>query len=204
MRCPLAFLTIIAVLLAGCVSAPREGSTNIADAASVAQKRGDWSAAAQLWKEAIQKENGFRKPRFSRSPNLMAIYYYELGRSLGVLGRYPEAEKCLLQALHLDEEFDGPKGMDLVELARLSHARGDDIRAASFLDQVFPRLDEVAQADPAATIELLREAAAVYQAVGQDRRAGELKAKAESFAIRHPNAKLSEEFGWTPYKRTTP
>jgi tetratricopeptide (TPR) repeat protein len=198
-------LTILgfAALLIGCVSTPREGSNpNIANEASAAQKRGDWALAAQLWKQAIEKENGFWRPEFSRSPRLMPIYYYELGRSLGVLEQYDNAEKNLLQALRFDEGSNGPKGMDFVELARLNHASGNNARAASFLAQVLPRVDETAEAGPAAYIALLNEAAAVYQALGQNSRASELKEKAEKFSARHPNAKLPDDYGWTPYKVT--
>src|SRR5437764_1405070 len=122
------------------------------------------------------------RPEFARPTKRMAVYHYELGRSLGVLGRYDEAETNLLQALALDEKLNGPKGTDLVELGRLNHARGNDDRAASFLNQILPRLDEASDAAPAAYIALLEEAAAVYQAVHQDSRAEELKAKAQKFA----------------------
>ncbi|MFN7140123.1 MAG: tetratricopeptide repeat protein [Limisphaerales bacterium] len=134
---------------------------------------------------------------------MIAIFYYELGRSLGVLERYDEGEKHLLHALRLDEKFNGPKGMDLVELARLNHARGNYVRAASFFDQVLPRMDEVSDADPAAYIALLQEAAVVYQKLGQNSRAAELKTKAQRFSSRYPNAKFPKGYGWTPYKRST-
>src|SRR5262245_59647145 len=98
----------ITVLLAGCpTKSPTSPITSIPKAASAAKKRGDWAAAAQLWEEAIQKENGFWKPEFSRSPQRLAIFYYELGRSRGVIGQYDEADKHLLQALRLDEKFNG-------------------------------------------------------------------------------------------------
>jgi tetratricopeptide (TPR) repeat protein len=190
-----------AILLLGCVSTPQKRpSAGIANAAAAAQKRGDWVSAAQLWEQAIQKENGFWRPEFSRSPRLLAIYYYELGRSLGVVGQYEDAEKNLLQALRLDEKFSGPKGMDLVELARLNHAFSNNDRASSFFDQILPRVDEVSGADPAAYIALLAEAATVYRAVGENSRASELSAKAEKFSAGHPNAKFADDYGWTPYK----
>ena len=200
MRVLLPILTF-AVLLSGCVSPPQTSSSKgIASAAAAAQKRGDWTTAAQLWEQAIQKENGFWTLEFARSPKLMAIYYYELGRSLGVLGQYDDAEKNLSRALRLDEKLNGPKGMDLAELARLNHARANNARAASFFDQIFPRMDETSEEDPAAYIALLTEAATVYEAVGQNRRAAELKTKAEKFSARHPNAKIPNDYGWTPYK----
>src|SRR5436853_574248 len=52
-----------AVLLVGCVSAPRTSSSaSTAKAAGAAQKRGDWEIAAHLWKEGIENENGFWRP----------------------------------------------------------------------------------------------------------------------------------------------
>jgi len=195
--------TILAstLLLVGCVTPIQKSpSVSTANAAGAAEIRGDWAAAAQLWEQAIEKEKGFWKPELARAPKLLAIYYYELGRSLGVLGKYDEGEKHLLQALELDEKFNGPKGMDLVELARLNHARGNNARAASFFDQLLPRIDETAEAGPAAYIALLNEAVSVYQSVGQNSRAAELKSKAEKFASRHPKAKFPDDYGWTPYK----
>jgi tetratricopeptide (TPR) repeat protein len=167
-----------------------------------AQLRGDWATAAQLWEQAIKSENGFWTPELSRAPKRMAVYYYELGRSLGVLERYDEGEKDLLQALRLDEKFNGPKGMDFVELARLNHARGNNARAASFFDRFLPRLDETREKDTPAYIALLNEAAMVYHALGQNDRASELKAKAKKFSASHPNAKFSADYSWTPYKIT--
>jgi tetratricopeptide (TPR) repeat protein len=199
MRVTLVILAF-AVLLNGCASAPQMSSASLASAASAAEKRDDWAGAAQLWEQAIQKENGFWQPEFSRSPKIIAIYHYELGRSLGVLGHYEDAERHLLQAFRLDEKFNGPKGMDLVELARLNHARGNDARAASFFDQILPRMDEVAEADPAAHIALLHEAASVYQNIGQNNRAAELNTKAQKFSALHPNARFADDYGWTPYK----
>lgn len=199
MRVTLVILAF-AVLLNGCGSAPQLSSANLANAASAAQKRDDWASAAQLWQQAIQKENGFWQPEFSRSPRIIAIYYYELGRSLGVLGKYEDAERHLLQAFRLDEKFNGPKGMDLVELARLNYARGNYARAASFFDQILPRMDAVAEANPAAYIALLHEAASVYQNIGQNSRAAELNTKAQEFSARHPNARFPDNYGWTPYK----
>lgn len=194
---------MVAVALSGCISAPRTSAgASTARAAVAAQKRGDWEIAARLWREAIEKENGFWRPEFARSPRLIAIYYYELGRSLGVLEQYEEAEKDLLQALRLDEKSNGPKGMDLVELARLNHACGNDARAASFFNKVLPRMDEASEADPAAYIALLNEATAVYQRVGQNNRASELKTKVEKFSERHPKAKFADDYGWTPYRKT--
>ncbi len=195
----LILLFIATLLFSGCVSAPKSNSATIANAAAAAQKRGDWTAAARLWEEAIQKENGFWKPELSRAPKILAIYYYELGRSLGVLRRYEEAEKNLLQALDLDEKSSGPIGMDLVELIRLNHARGDQTRAVSFFEQVSPRLDEVSESNPAAYIAFLREASEIFQALGKVSRAADLKVKAERFAVNHPEAKFPKDYGWTPY-----
>ena len=66
----------------------------------------------------------------------------------------------------MDEKFHGPKGMDLVELARLNYARGNNARAASFFNQVLPRMDKISEDDPAAYIALLNEATAVFQGLG--------------------------------------
>lgn len=202
MRSFLAILTLT-LFVSGCVSGSPATSKSVANAAAAAQKRGDWATAAQLWKQAIEKENGFYTAEFSRHPGLLAIYYYELGRSLGVLKKYDAAEKNLLQALRLDEKSNGPKGMDLTELARLNHARGDNIRAAKYFDQILPRMDEVSEDDPAAYIALLREAAAVYRAVDQNERAAQLEKKADQFAGRHPKASLPSGYGWTPYNQVT-
>lgn len=198
MRILLAIVTFT-LFVSGCVSDSPTRSKSVANAATAAQKRGDWATAAQLWKQAIEKENGVYTAEFTRHPRLLAIYYYELGRSLGVLKNYDEAEKSLLQALRLDERSNGPKGMDLTELARLNHARGDNVRASTYFNQVLPRMDEVSEADPAAYVALLREAVTVFQALGQTDRAGELEKKANQFSRGHPKANLPSGYGWTPY-----
>jgi tetratricopeptide (TPR) repeat protein len=198
-------ITALAFLFTGCVmQRPTNRSGSIASEAHAAEMRGDWAASAQLWEQAIRVEKGiWDDPELANSPKLVAIYYYELGRSLGVLGQYDEAETNLLQALRLDQKFNGPKGMDLVELARLNHARGNNARAASFFDQVIPRMDEVSEQDPAGYVALLNEAVATYQVLGQSDRASELRAKVEKFSANHPNLKFSDDYSWTPYKTTS-
>lgn len=200
MRNFLAILTFT-LFVSGCVSAPPTTSKSSANAGMAAQKRGDWVAAAQLFQQAIDKEQGIYSAEFNRHPQLLAIYYYELGRSLGVLRRYDAAENNLRQALHLDEKTNGPKGMDLTELARLNHARGDNKRAATYFDQILPRMDEASEADPGAYLALLREAASVYRAVGQTERSAELEQKADRFSRSHPKASLPSGYGWTPYNQ---
>jgi tetratricopeptide (TPR) repeat protein len=195
-------ISVLALLFAGCASErPIDRSRSIASEAGSAEMRGDWAASAQLWEQAIVIEKGiWDDPELANSPKLITIYYYELGRSLGVLGQYNEAEKNLLQALRLDQKLNGPKGMDLVELARLNHARGNNIRAASFFDQVIPRTNEISEKDPATYVALLYEAVITYQALGQNDRATELKVKAEKFSANHPNLKPLDNYSWTPYK----
>jgi Tfp pilus assembly protein PilF len=195
-------IIVLSLFVSGCVTeSATDRSRSVASEANVAEKRGDWMTSAQLWEQAINIEKGiWDDPEFSNSPKLIAIYYYELGRSLGVLGKYDDAGRNLLEALRLDEKFNGPKGMDLVELARLNHARGDNARAASYLDKVVSRIDEISEHAPAQYFALLTESAAIYEAVGQSNQAAMLKIKAEKFSESHPDLKSLDDYDWTPYK----
>lgn len=195
-------IIVLSLYVCGCVTeSATDRSRLVARQANVAEKHGDWMTSAQLWEQAINIEKGiWDDPELSNSPKLIAVYYYELGRSLGVLGKYDDAERNLLEALRLDEKFNGPKGMDLVELARLNHAHGDNARAASYLDKVVPRIDEVSEHVPAQYFALLTEAAAIYEAVGQNDQTAALKTKAEKFSESHPVLKPLDDYDWTPYK----
>jgi len=195
-------IIVLSLFVCGCVTeSTTDRSRSVANGANAAEKRGDWMTSAQLWEQAINIEKGiWDDPELSTSPKLIAIYYYELGRSLGVLGKYDDAERNLLEALRLDEKFNGPKGMDLVELARLNHAHGDNARAASYLDKVVSRIDEVSEHVPAQYFALLTESAAIYEAVGQSNQASKLKIKAEKFSESHPALKALDDYDWTPYK----
>lgn len=139
----------------------------------------------------------------ANSPKRMTVYYYELGRSLGVLGEYDEGEKDLLEALRLDKKLNGPIGMDLTELARLNHARGDNVRADFYFKQILPRVGEVEEQDPCGAVALYTEAASVARTLGQNDRAAELEAKAAKISEHHPNLKFPDDYGWTPYKTST-
>jgi tetratricopeptide (TPR) repeat protein len=192
--------TALSFLLAGCVmEGPTNRSGSIASEAHAAQLRGDWARAAQLWEQAIRIEQGiWEDPELANSPKLMAIYYYELGRSLGVLGLYDEGEKDLLQALRLDKKFNVPIGMDLTELARLNYARGNNTQAAFYFKQIMPHLDEAISKNPAESIAIMNEAAFVAKALGDNEWATQLKEKSEIVSNSHGNLKLPED--WTPYK----
>jgi tetratricopeptide (TPR) repeat protein len=201
MRISLALVALALLLNACVIERPTNRSGSIAREAHAAQLRSDWVSAAQLWEQAIRVEKGiWSDPELANSPKLMAVYYYELGRSLGVLGQYEDSERDLLQALRLDKKFNGPIGMDLIELARLNHARGDNVRAASFFDQVIPRADEISEKDPAGYVAMFNEAASVAKALGQNERAAELEAKAAKVSVNHPNLKFPDDYSWTPYK----
>jgi tetratricopeptide (TPR) repeat protein len=191
---------VLSFLLAGCViERPTNRSGSIASEAKAAQLRGDWAKAAQLWEQAIKMEQGiWEDPELANSPKLMAIYYYELGRSLGVLGLYDEGEKDLLQALRLDKKFNVPIGMDVTELARLNYARGNKAQAAFYFKQLMPHLDEAINKNPAESVVLMNEAASVAKALGDNEWATQLKEKSEIVSTSHKNLKLPED--WTPYK----
>src|SRR5688500_535510 len=104
MRIVLTFL-VVAAFLTGCATRPT-GLTSTAHAAAAAQKRGDWAAAVQLWQQAIKEEQGiWRQHEMARPSERLAIFYYELGRSQGVVGQFDAAEKNLFEALRLDERF---------------------------------------------------------------------------------------------------
>jgi len=189
-------LVVLMVLATGCLSKrPSDPSKPIASGAHAAQMQGDWARASQLWEQAIRIEKGiWHGPELANSPKLAAVYYYELGRSLGVLGQYDDAERNLLEALRLDKKINGPIGMDFVELARLNHARGDNVRAAYYFDLVIPRTDEVSEQDPAGYVALLNEAASVYKSLGQNDRVARLEAKATKVSASHPNLKFPDSY----------
>ncbi|HEV2694798.1 MAG TPA: hypothetical protein VG347_18020 [Verrucomicrobiae bacterium] len=190
----------LALMTGGCATHSKAGGGgSIAEQAHDAQLKGDWENAFQLWKQAIQAEQGlWSDPELATRPKLLAVYYYEAGRSAGVVGRYDEADFDLKVALRLDEKFNGPRGMDMVELARLNHARGDNTWAIYYLRQILPRADETIGHVPEQYVALMIEAAAVAKATGDMNLASRLEAKAKAVSDRHPGLKPPSD--WTPYK----
>lgn len=190
---------VLAILFNGCAMQPGASRTgSIAQEAHDAQMRGDWESALRLWKQAIQVEQGlWSDPELANRPKLVAIYYYEAGRSAGVQGRYDEADSDLKIALRLDQRFNGPQGMDLVELARLNHARGDNVQAVAYFKQIIPRADETIDRVPDQYVAVMTEAAVAARATGDMDLAGQLEAKAKKVSDQHPGLKAPAD--WTPY-----
>lgn len=106
--------------------------------ADKAQKNGDWETARKHWAIAVANAN----PR-DVSPEGMAIYNYEYGRSLGVTCHFESSETYLLRAYELDSRVNGPKYHDLIELARLNHDQQKWEKTIEYYDKVMPELEKI-------------------------------------------------------------
>jgi tetratricopeptide (TPR) repeat protein len=186
----------------GCaMPSPGQRSRSAVLEAQTAETQGNWQSAAASWQRAINIEQGIWKdPERANSPKRLAMYYYELGRSLGALGRYDESERALHRALRLDQKYGGPMGMDYAELARLYHTNGYITKSASCFHIVMQHLDEVDNIDPAEYLAVVNEAAVVAKASGDSAWAEKLEAKAKNYSTAHPNLTIPGD--WTPYKKT--
>lgn len=139
-------------------------------AAQAALHRDDWSTADRCWARVLVEADSATLP-----VSILTTAHYEHGRSQGVLGHFAEAERELLRALELDEQNQGETYMDLTELARLNYDQHKYETAIGYFKRAFPILERtgVAQASPAAMIDLLTEYADCLSRVG---RAGDANA----------------------------
>ncbi|PTY00371.1 tetratricopeptide repeat protein [Opitutus sp. ER46] len=154
-----------------------------ASAARAASERGDWAAARRFWQLANAAAiGGAEDPRF------VAVTHYEYGRSLGVTGRFAEAETELKTALARDTESGGEPHWALTELARLNQAQHKYEAAAEYFERNLPILDaaRAEQRNPADMAAFLADYAECLRHVGRTAEADQISARATALAATIP------------------
>lgn len=195
------FTVVVAIFTSGCFTPTAPSAAHQAHAA---QTRGDWAAAVPLWKQAIQEQStqehkSIWKEQFAAPPTENAALYYELGRSEGAICQWDAAVQDLDHALAIDDRTRGPVWMDLLELGRLYHAKGDNVQAEMQFDRLFKDMPEdiLAKRDPNGLYGLLMEASQTKAGLGKTSESVGLRTRAEK--LRAKNPRIAPPADWTPY-----
>ena len=152
------------LFLAACVTAipPSRGIQS----GNIAYKRGDYVQAKEVFSSALQLAT-----QQNWKPHI-ATAKYGLGRSLGQLCQFSEAEKYLTEAASLEREISGGKGIhlsqDYFELARLYYDYGKFDKAVPFFQKAIPLAEElrVASSDPIGYANVLEDYAIALSKTG--------------------------------------
>ena len=157
-------ISLSALFLAACVTAipPSQGIHS----GNIAYERGDYVQAKESFSSALQLAT-----QQNWKPHI-ATAKYGLGRSLGQLCQFSEAEKYLLEAANLESEISGGKGIhlsqDYFELARLYYDYGKFDKAVPYFQKAIPLAEEVrvASSDPIGYANVLEDYAVALSKVG--------------------------------------
>ncbi len=183
-------ISLSALFLAACVTAipPSQGIHS----GNIAYERGDYVQAKESFSSALQlatQQNW--KPH-------VATAKYGLGRSLGQLCQFSEAEKYLLEAANLESEISGGKGIhlsqDYFELARLYYDYGKFDKSVPYFQKAVPLAEElrVASSDPIGYANVLEDYAVALSKVGDANQAKAIEQRIA--ALRQSNSGKSAGF----------
>lgn len=172
------------LLLAACVTAipPSQGIYS----GNIAYERGDYAQAKESFSSALQvamQQNW--KPH-------IATAKYGLGRSMGQLCQFDEAEKYLLEAANLENEISGGKGIhlsqDYFELARLYYDYGKYEKAVPYFQKAIPLAEEVgvASSDPIGFAKVLDDYAIALSKIGDANAATAVERKIANLRQNNP------------------
>jgi hypothetical protein len=135
-------------------------------------KEGRWFNARMAFGRAWTNANLGKE-----DDKITAVYAYEYGRASGAICDWTEAERGLKHSYELDLKTKGPIYMDLVELARMYHAKGELNKSNQYFNLAKNELDKL-QADTRDAIayaNILAEYAVVLSALGKHTQATPLK-----------------------------
>lgn len=157
-------IPLSALFLAACVTAipPSQGIHS----GNIAYERGDYVQAKESFASALQLAT-----QQNWKPHI-ATAKYGLGRSLGQLCQFGEAEKYLLEAANLESEISGAKGIhlsqDYFELARLYYDYGKFDKSVPYFQKAIPLAEElrVGSSDPIGYANVLEDYAIALSKVG--------------------------------------
>lgn len=198
-----------ATLVLGACSLPWEsyppvGDRKQAEAAQreIAEQQVQAQRSGEQWyraREAFREKLIDVRANPSARPQDLAVLVYEYGRTSGVLCDWDSAESSLKEAYALDQSYDGPTHMSLIELARLHLAQQQYGEARGYFEKAIPELETVNanQRDPVGYIEIIEEYSAVLSTLGEATLAQEWREQAtqarESIAAPSTGAEI------TPY-----
>ncbi len=122
----------------------------------------------------------------------IATAQYGLGRSLGQLCQFSEAEKYLIEAANLESEISGGKGIhlpqDYFELARLYYDYGKYDKAVPYFQKAIPLAEElqVASSDPIGYANVLEDYAIALSKVGDANETKAIERRIATLRQSHP------------------
>lgn len=172
------------LLLAACVTVVRPSQGIYSG--DIAYVRGDYAQAKNSYYSALQvamQQNW--KPHIASAK-------YGLGRSLGQLCEFNEAEKYLTEAANLESEISGGKGahlsQDYFELARLYYDYGAYAKAIPFFHKALPIVEElgVASSDPIGYANVLENYAVALAKSGDTTAANAIERKIANLRQSNP------------------
>jgi len=175
--------------LAACVTALP--SSQGIQSGNIAYHRGDYVQAKESFSAALQlatQENW--KPD-------IATAKYGLGRSLGQLCQFSEAEKYLIEAASLESEISGGKGIrlsqDYFELARLYYDYGKFDKAVPYFQKAIPLAEElgVASSDPIGYANVLEDYAIALSKIGDGNQTKAITQKIDTLRQSNPGKSAS-------------
>lgn len=172
------------IFLAACVTAipPSQGI----DSGNIAYERGDYLQAKESFSSALQLAT-----QQNWKPHI-ATAKYGLGRSLGQLCQFSEAEKYLIEAASLESEISGGKGIhlsqDYFELARLYYDYGKFDKAVPYFQKAIPLAEElrVASSDPIGYASVLEDYAIALSNVGDIDQVKAIEKKIATLRLSNP------------------
>lgn len=165
-----------------------------AQLADQSQKSGDWEKAKMNWAKAVKSAEEGSAPE-----NMLTLFYYEYGRSLGATCNFSEAEIFLLKANRIDKKIGEPVFLSLTELARLNLDQNKFDEAIKYFELSFIELDKVnaKKESPAEYANLLDEYSKALESIGKTNESEKIREKSES--IKKNNPKRYSITDRTPY-----
>lgn len=143
---------------------------------------------------AIAKYKGaLAAARFHHDEQYEAIAMYGLGRAYGYLCNYELAESWFIQSIKLRESLpdsdEAYLSQNILELARLYEAAGEDDKAAGQYARAVPLLEDadIERLDPAGYINVLKDYAALLNRIDSERYKN-IHNKLATLKAKHPNA----------------
>lgn len=177
-------ISLSTLLLTACVTAipPSQGIHS----GNIAYERGDYGQAKESFSSALHLAT-----QQNWKPHI-ATAKYGLGRSLGQLCQFNEAEKYLIEAATLEGEISGGKGIhlsqDYFELARLYYDYGKYDKAVPYFQEATALAEElgVSSSDPIGYANVLQDYAIALSKVGDANQAKAIEQKIATLRRSNP------------------
>jgi tetratricopeptide (TPR) repeat protein len=189
----LAAAAVLVAGLSGCANPINQRTaTNYYQAAVDAEVAGDYRLAERNYERALVNAKLGHSPDAGTSAAM-----YGLGRMKGLLCKYDEAEKLLLESLRLEETVTGPESaittMRLFEIARLDFDQGKYAASLPYFSRGIAAVQKlgVQRSDPIALADALDDYATALAKAQQPSDADAVRREASDLRQRNPGAKAN-------------